>query len=342
MASGQYSTAKGRKNNVLGAEGFAAGYNNSVGGSSSIALGTSNTNLTPTGGRHYTILIGTNNSMRSASNNAQNNILLGNDNAIPFEDDNVQGAVMLGYNNFINSNWLIRPLTCGNNLALTTNAPHYSTVYGNCNTSPSLTNAIVIIGAGSDITRRKNAIEINDTTCKIKHNLALATDTTEVNAITPPQDPNNVTTDDQTLVTKSFLPNFTLQSQKMLEYTDIAQAPTIPTDGTSFDFSSYIPTWAKHLWVYFKWEGESHTEDIMVEVNNGVHLDAQQYDTTQPLTARIEHDHVRMDYNATNKTLTAINYWYFEQDINTNTISNIDTTLANCPPVYVMSILATA
>lgn len=217
-----------------------------------------------------------------------------------------------------------------------------------------------VVGCGTSVNNRKNTIECgvsafgwtgnNNPITKINGNFGLSnadgTAKAFVDTITPPQDPNNVTQSDKTLVTQSYLgaalTAFTLRSEKLLEYTDTSQAPTVPTDGTSLDLSAIIPSWAKHIWVYFKWEGESHTEDIMVDVNNGVHLDAQQYDTSQPLTARLEHDHVRMDYDATNKTLTAIDFWYYDHDLNNNTIANIDTTLSDCPPIYVMSVIATA
>lgn len=68
----------------------------------------------------------------------------------------------------------------------------------------ALDGRIIIIGAGIDSSQPKNAIEINNTTCKILNNLQLATDTTEVNAITPAKS-SPASADDMTLVTKSYI-----------------------------------------------------------------------------------------------------------------------------------------
>lgn len=346
MASGNYSTTIGRKNSTSGAQSFTGGSNNTNKGDNTIMFGSGNQNTTAgdygvilghtnnNNGRNDMIIIGASN---TANSNSQYGIILGSANS-----GICYFGIMLGTN--LKSQNYTGVKLIGDNLT----AKHGNQmILGRYNAATSsLTDPHIILACGVSENDKKNALEIDGTEYKILNNLQLATDTTAVNAITPYRDPNNVTADDQTLTTKSYvgaiLPAFTLRSEKLLEYTDVSQAPTVPTDGTSLDFSPIIPAWAKHIWVYFKWEGESYTEDIMVDVNNGVHLDAQQYDTTQPLIARLEHDHVRMDYNATNKTLTAIDFWYYDHDINTNTISNIDTTLSDCPPIYVMSVIATA
>ena len=63
---------------------------------------------------------------------------------------------------------------------------------------------VVVVGCGKDTNNKKTALEISNTECKILNNLQLATDTTKVNAIVPPSDPNNITADDQTLATKAY------------------------------------------------------------------------------------------------------------------------------------------
>lgn len=342
MASGDYSTTIGYNNKNGGKYSFCGGSNNfikdyegSAAPKTTFVFGNNNGSSQY---RYTDCCVLGNNNVPSINGHAL--ITIGNGNR-----DRGYGGATFGDGCKNNGAYLY-----GDHLNVNASGNHPKCIVGSYNKDTySLSAPRFVIGVGSTdygAGDRKNAIEIDATNCKIINDLQLNTDTTAVNAITPPQDPNNVTQSDKTLATQSYLgaalTAFTLRSEKLLEYTDTAQAPTVPTDGTSLDFSPIIPAWAKHIWVYFKWEGESYTEDIMVDVNNGVHLDAQQYDTSQPLTARLEHDHVRMDYNASTKTLTAIDFWYYDHDLNNNTIANIDTTLSDCPPIYVMSVIATA
>lgn len=73
------------------------------------------------------------------------------------------------------------------------------------NDSFSLSDPVFFIGCGAN-NQRKNALEVNAYVTKVLQSFELARDNTRVDAITPPPDPNNVTQDDKTLVTKSHVP----------------------------------------------------------------------------------------------------------------------------------------
>ena len=110
---------------------------------------------------------------------------------------------------------------------------------------------VVVVGCGKNTNNKKTALEINNTECKILNNLQLATDSTAVNAITPPQDPDNVTEDEQTLATKAYVNSHTLgitvpradvlltgQSTSLVVGQDI---------NLTTDLSLTIPSWTKQI-----------------------------------------------------------------------------------------------
>lgn len=84
----------------------------------------------------------------------------------------------------------------------------------------NLPDALFAVGCGTGPNNRKTALSISNTKFKVLNDLQLATDSTEVNAITPPQDPNNVIQDDKTLVTKSHLPVAILTTSTSLSDVD--------------------------------------------------------------------------------------------------------------------------
>ena len=90
---------------------------------------------------------------------------------------------------------------------------------------------------------RTNALEVNASTTKLLTKLQLATDTTAVNAITPPQDPNNVTQDDMTLVTKSYITSKSINYEptsevKLAAVTNYSLGTLIGDPNWSFPYSS--------------------------------------------------------------------------------------------------------
>lgn len=186
---------------IFGRENGAA--NNPITGSS-IVLGNFNKNLNtvqPGNG----VTIGNSNKLQS------NGMIFGNS----CTNETSQGAVKYMIGEGINSYGAWNEKTMGIGLFN--------------KTSQLLSNACLVVGCGTSNTARKNALEINNTQLKITNNLQLASDSTEVNAIVPPADPNNVTADDQTLATKAYV------------VSQIPVVPSIPTDlvlGTSYAISA--------------------------------------------------------------------------------------------------------
>lgn len=217
VASGTYSTASGYNNKALGNYSFVVGVNNTTGGEGLYSGGT-----------------GT--------------FIAGHDNS------NVRGIV-LGYNNqpgFTNSG--TDRIFIGDSLRGVRKHGTYSEtnsliILGKLNETElhlEGNDGVVVVGCGKN-NNRKTALEINNTECKILNNLQLASDTTHVNAITPPQDPDNVTADDMTLVTKSYTRGITVPRAEILltgQSTSlvVGQAVNLVTD-----LSLTIPTWAKQI-----------------------------------------------------------------------------------------------
>lgn len=73
------------------------------------------------------------------------------------------------------------------------------------NTTTALSNPDFVVGVGTSNSNRKNAIECNNAATKICNNLRLATDSTEVNAIIPPEIPGEPEADEQVLATKAYV-----------------------------------------------------------------------------------------------------------------------------------------
>lgn len=219
----------------------------------------------------------------------------------------------------------------------------YLTVVGSHNAAPVISQPRVILASGLDQDNKQNAIEMGISCTKILLNLQLANDNTEVNAITPPQDPDNVTADDQTLVTKSFmtstLGNY-IKSQ-VAYFSDYDSATSIPLDGTSVDFTTFgtKPDWAQRALVTFRWENELIEKEIHFTRNEGIHLYAvQQAYSTFPDT--IDYKHLRLEWDYTNQTLTAAGFWTYSQDMaNAGAISGWDRTLTNASTCKILSVV---
>lgn len=201
VASGDYSTAMGQSNTASGDYSCAIGGYNKAAGSFSFTVGSGNE-------ANYgaTTAIGQANTC-----NGSESIAIGHDNTV------LEKCYAFGiHNTCLTDNKVI----VGNNLRTITN--NEMTMYGQYNyNTAALTNPTVIIASGSE-NNPVNAIECNTTTTKVRNNLQLASDSTEVNAITAPPDPNNVTQQDKTLVTLGYLSS--TFSNMMIDQ-DIEDAP---------------------------------------------------------------------------------------------------------------------
>lgn len=341
VASGNYSTAHGQKNTAVGACNFAAGYNNSIRGTNSIALGTGNTDANSNGREHY--FFGVSNSNSATGTYNVNNTMVGFSNRIS-GDIAPQGCTLIGYSNTLSKNSNFTTII-GANLSAPNNVNSHTFIcgYKNSLNAPSLSGTHVLIGCDN---QAKNAIEINSTTCKILYDLMLNGDSTVVNAITPPQDPNNVTADDKTLVTKSYLtsqiPSLTPYSKSQVAYfEEWDNATIIPVDGSSISLTTFgtIPTWSNRAIITFRWENELITKEVFFNKNEGIHLHVvQRAYSTFPET--IIYKHMRIEWDYTNNNLTAEDFWTYDQDMsNSGAISNWSHTLSNATTCKILSVV---
>lgn len=208
-----------------------------------------------------------------------------------------------------------------------------------------------MVGCGYSTTQKKNALECssgqttltgnNNPIVYINYNFGLsnANTTTKafVNAITPPQDPDNVTQDDQTLVTKSYLQTFTQYS--LINSWDLSTAPVLPLDGTSYTLTN-LPATAKQYLFVFRWGNQVYYNVVTPSDNSIMQLDHNRraFSTFPEI---IEYQQLRVDWDATHQTLTTVDYYFYNQDMaNAGAISQWDHTLANAGDCKVLAVLA--
>lgn len=221
VAENQYTTARGLKNTVTSKYSFVSGYNNVlnsglVGGNSgegSHVLGTNNT-VRIGDSTALAIVLGKNNNLQSPGcvlggsntinarggdaiivgqhNTTIRNIIFGMDNTS--QGTSTYNNVVMGMNNSISEG--SHKVYAGYGLVHNQAQTNYG--YFN-NNQCQLSSPHVVIGCGTNF-NKKNAIEINNTSCKILNNLQLGTDNTEVNAIDPPRN-SAFDSLDQTLAT---------------------------------------------------------------------------------------------------------------------------------------------
>ena len=211
--------------------------------------------------------------------------------------------------------------------------------------TPSLTKPNVVIGCGISAGNPKNAIEINTDTTKILTNLQLKTDTTEVNAITPPQDPNNVTQDDMTLVTKSYMSPY-LKEQELTAQADTAFSSNSPTITLPTP-----PSWCRLLQITARVGGRQTTVIAHYDPTPGVphtvfSVDCLLWNDNSEV---FEHNWCEFEYDNTTNSITWTNYVQWTHDLplgvpGTTTllkkgIANCDTTVY---PVNLKSVIAIA
>lgn len=229
---------------------FIGGYNNSTyqrTGATSPSLIYGEGNVAITDG---CIVLGKNNELKTQQ--ANHVTIVGNSNKA------YTGMTIVGHDNSggntDNSGFLF-----GQHLYHVGNIYSSNMVIGQMNNQTvALNKPTFILGCGTNTTtKRKNALEVNYTDCKILNNLQLATDSTAVNAITPPSDPSNPTADEQTLATKAYVAS-QVPSLAALEgitfkrsYTAVTGQITTLTPNTDHDletlFSITIPSWATHM-----------------------------------------------------------------------------------------------
>lgn len=227
VASGDYSTTIGKKNTTTGIYSFTGGYNNNNNAENSFVFGQRNaTRKVNING--YCMVVGKGNSLT---------------------DTLAREVIVLGENNYVTRSRQIRII--GDNNEATNDRYAYGVLIGNYNYStPTLSAPVFTVACGSS-SARKNAMEIDRTECKIFNNLQLANDSTAVNAITPYADPNNPTTEDQTLMTVSYFKNLLnsmhLQRRQVLVTGQITYLSRNVAYNLESQFSITIPSWANRL-----------------------------------------------------------------------------------------------
>lgn len=241
QAAGYYSTASGVSNKASGDISWVAGFNNTVNDSSTphnayghLVMGGNNT-VSPGTGTNHSCTVGFYNTA-----NGSDQVTVGYSN-----ENRTSSSVVVGLECMATtgSNWMMY----GGALKPYNNTPTGGkTIYGLLNNATtSITKPKVVVGVGNSNADRKNAIEMNYSDTKILTNFQLASDTTAVNAITPYIDPNNPTTDDKTLVTKSYRRNLPAQLTDDLvnnQSTSIAVGATLNLES---GFSITFPAWTE-------------------------------------------------------------------------------------------------
>ena len=179
-------------------------------------------------------------------------------------------------------------------------------ILGKYNTyQTTLSNTQIIIGSG-DSNTRKNAIEINTTDCKIKHNLQLNADATAVNAITPPSDPSNPTTAEQTLATKAYIDAQLSAISSNLPLDILPSSVSLDENNTVLDLSSYwsnVRASDNFIRFYIRVNGSCYETTICncLAVDGYLEFIRDFYNTT---TNKIEFYSYSFHWDHTNKTLT--------------------------------------
>lgn len=361
VASGDYSTAIGQNCKAVGNYSFAGGRNCTANGNNNICLG------------YNSYAYGTNAFFIGDDVKIGNGAGIPSNYAIGLGKSIVIGdqTIAIGYN--IGSSYpsFVQGIYIGKNLKADTGSIsltsqlamigdnlliHRGGATDHTNTNPNAfiigryndpytPDAVFVIGCGNSNTR-KNGLVLTATKCKLVNDLQLNTDDTAVNAITPPQDPQNVTADDQTLVTKSYLtsqiPSLTPYSKSQVAYFEEWDNATIlPIDGSSISLTTFgtIPTWSNRAIITFRWENELITKEVFFNKNEGIHLHVVQR-AYSAFPETINYKHMRIEWNYTNSNFTAADFWTYDQDMNNaGAISNWSHTLSNATTCKILSVV---
>ena len=322
-------------------------------GDYSVVAGYNNTSSASTMNHHCGgIILGNNNWCEPASGSNMG-ICIGHDNSF-YQGE---GQICIGANNLMKNTIKTNAIVIG----------YYNEGIKNCivigqhsPTTPTLglNNTKFVVSCGTSAFNKKNALECsvaksdltgnNNPIVYINYNFGLSnansTNKAFVDAITEPQDPSNLTQDDKTLVTKSHLANnlgdYVKSKVSYMEDWDTASA--LPLDNTTVSLpTTYgtIPTWANRAILTFRWENELITKEIFFDKDEGIHLHVvQRAYSTFPET--IHYRHLRVEWDFTNQTLGAKDYWTYDQDMaNAGAVSNWDYTLTNASPCKILSVV---
>ena len=341
---------------------------NTAEGNYSTTVGYNNKNTAP-----YVFICGSNNQTQGTNTNSKGGLIAGYNNSVEGIADasiclggnnNIYGnnEIFIGYDNTSKNSISPKSICIGRGLSVDSQNLRQKVVLGTFNAQTASLSSEngklqTIIGGGDSLYsgHRHNAMEvytgINGTysCCAIfPEDFALSNYTTTnkayVNAITPPQDPSNMTADDKTLVTKSHLTtnlgDYTKSQVAYLEDWDTASA--LPLDNTTVSLpTTYgtIPAWAKRAILTFRWENELITKELFFDKDEGIHLYVvQRAYSTFPET--IHYRHLRIEWDFTNQTLLVKDYWTYDQDMsNAGAISNWDYTLTNAPTCKILSVI---
>lgn len=181
----------------------------------------------------------------------------------------------------------------------------------------ALSDPVFFVGCGTN-GNRKNALEVNAYATKVLQSFELATDNTRVNAITPPPDPNNVTQDDRTLVTKTHVPVPLLTTATSLSEND-------PALDLSSDWSN-VRASDTNIRFYIRINGVCF-ESTICDCNNSdgyLEFERNAYDSNAQSTAVYEY---KFSWDHTAKTLTYIELLSYDL-ADAGTISNVSHALS--------------
>lgn len=181
----------------------------------------------------------------------------------------------------------------------------------------SLSDPVFFIGCGSN-GQRQNALEVNAYVTKVLQSFELARDNTRVNAITPPPNPNNVTQDDRTLVTKTHVPSPLLTTATSLSEND-------PALDLSSDWSN-VRASDTNIRFYIRINGVCF-ESTLCDCNNSdgyLQFSRNAYDSNAQSTSIYQY---KFSWDHTAKTLTYIELLSYDL-ADAGTISNVSHALS--------------
>lgn len=247
VASGDYSKASGEKNQALGNHTVVGGYGNVANHYGEAIFGGNNV-----GRGQYTFIAGKENKTSSSDTEyTAASIILGTQN------QNVSGCVIGAFNNgstggatYKNGYLFGQNLSYYNNVDNSYNSSN-TVVIGNYNTKTTLIRPSVVLACGQ-FGNRFNGLELSTTDCKILTNFQLASDATAVNAIDPPQDPANPTTDEQTLATLGSLHNLGITRQEQHYFDTLTDLNTGTGQNITTDLGLTVPDWANEIILHIK------------------------------------------------------------------------------------------
>ena len=297
---------------------------NTASGNYSTTIGYNNKNDCAT-----TLVAGASNHITTEGTDSRSNLIVGSNSAIEVQSGGsryVIGSALIGSGNTISND---RYMSSIQSMILAGQGLQYSmsstyTQMGGCvgvgkfNTDTfALSDPVFFIGCGTSGSR-KNALEVNPYATKVLQSFELATDNTQVDAITPPPDPNNVTQDDKTLVTKTHVPAPLLTTATSLSEND-------PALDLSADWSN-VRASDTNIRFYIRINGVCFESAICDCKNSDGYLEFERnaYDSNAQSTTVYEY---KFSWDHTAKTLTYIELLSYDL-ADAGTISNVSHALS--------------